>query len=62
LAAGTNAQTVLPFTGLQVPDGVAINTAGNVYVIDGGSDTAPEAYRVVKLAAVNCVFVSQISA
>jgi serine/threonine protein kinase, bacterial len=35
-------QTVLPFTGLYHPSGVAVDTADNVYVNDG---------RVVKLAA-----------
>ena len=43
LAAGSNTQTVLPFTGLNRPDGVAVDTAGNVYVLDGKN-------RVVKLA------------
>jgi serine/threonine-protein kinase len=31
------AQTALPFTGLKDPCGVAVDTAGNVYVVDGGS-------------------------
>ena len=34
LAAGSNTPTVLPFTGLNSPKGVAVDTAGNVYVID----------------------------
>ncbi|HEX9175994.1 MAG TPA: hypothetical protein VF874_07835 [Mycobacterium sp.] len=38
-------QTVLPFTGLDGPWGVAVDTAGNVYVADTGNS------RVVKLAA-----------
>jgi serine/threonine protein kinase, bacterial len=39
------AQTVLPFTGLDDPVGVAVDTAGNVYVTDNGNN------RVVKLPA-----------
>jgi hypothetical protein len=27
-------ETELPFTGLNQPDGVAVDTAGNVYVVD----------------------------
>jgi DNA-binding beta-propeller fold protein YncE len=38
-------QSVLPFTGLTYPGGVAVDTAGNVYVTDGFSK------RVWKLAA-----------
>ena len=34
LPAGSSSQTVLPFTGLNSPDGVAVDTAGNVYVTD----------------------------
>jgi serine/threonine-protein kinase len=45
LAAGSTTQAVLPFTGLDGADGVAVDTAGNVYVGDWGND------RVVKLAA-----------
>ena len=45
LAAGSNTQTVLPFTGLKNPDGVAVDAAGNVYVTDTDNN------RVVKLAA-----------
>jgi serine/threonine protein kinase, bacterial len=37
-------QVTLPFTGLNTPDGVAVDTAGSIYVTDGGN-------RVVKLAA-----------
>ncbi len=33
LAAGTGSQTVLPFTDLNGPDGVAVDSAGNVYVV-----------------------------
>jgi serine/threonine-protein kinase len=36
---------VLPFTGLSNPGGVAVDTAGDVYVADSGNN------RVVKLAA-----------
>jgi serine/threonine protein kinase, bacterial len=45
LAAGSGAQSVLPFTGLSLPDGVAVDTAGNVYLADRGHN------RVLKLAA-----------
>jgi sugar lactone lactonase YvrE len=43
LAAGSNTQTVLPFTGLQYTRDVAVDSAGNVYVVDDD--------RVLKLAA-----------
>ena len=46
LAAGSNTQTVLPFTGLSTTlGGVAVDTAGNLYVTDFANN------RVVKLAA-----------
>jgi serine/threonine protein kinase, bacterial len=45
LAAGSSAQSVPPFTGLSLPDGVAVDTAGNVYVADRGHN------QVLKLAA-----------
>jgi serine/threonine-protein kinase len=45
LAVGANAQTVLPFTGLADPAGVAVDTVGNVYVADFHKR------RVLKLAA-----------
>jgi sugar lactone lactonase YvrE len=38
-------QFALPFSGLQTPHGVAVDTAGNVYVADTGTN------RVLKLAA-----------
>jgi DNA-binding beta-propeller fold protein YncE len=43
LPAGSNTQVELPFTGLSNPIGVAVDAAGNVYVIDGD--------RVLKLPA-----------
>ncbi|MEU5761177.1 serine/threonine-protein kinase PknD [Nocardia sp. NPDC047648] len=45
LAPGYSAQTALPFTGVSLPTGVAVDPAGNVYITDMGSD------RVLKLAA-----------
>ncbi len=45
LAAGSYTQTVLPFTGLNDPRGVAVDAAGNLYVTDRGNN------RVLKLAA-----------
>ncbi|MEV6258478.1 serine/threonine-protein kinase PknD [Nocardia sp. NPDC051911] len=45
IAPGYSAQTALPFTGVSLPTGVAVDPAGNVYVTDMGSD------RVLKLAA-----------
>ncbi|WP_433762262.1 hypothetical protein [Nocardia sp. CA-135398] len=38
-----SSQTALPFTGVTLPTGVAVDTAGTVYVTDMGND------RVVKL-------------
>ena len=35
LAAGSTDQTVLPLTGLEYPRGLAVDTADDVYVIDG---------------------------
>ncbi len=43
-AAWSSTQTVLPFTGLDRPYGVAVDTAGNLYVCDFNN-------RVLKLAA-----------
>lgn len=43
LAAGASTQTVLPFTGLNHPYGVAVDTAGSVYVTDRNTN------RVLKL-------------
>ena len=40
-----SAQTVLPFTGLSGPKGVAVDAAGNLYVVDPGNN------RVLKLPA-----------
>jgi serine/threonine-protein kinase len=45
LAAGTSTQTVLPFTGLSAPVGVAVDGAGNLYVTDSDNN------RVLKLPA-----------
>ena len=45
LAAGSSTQTVLPFTGLSAPWGIAVDNAGNVYVTEHDNN------RVVKLAA-----------
>ena len=45
LAAGATTQTVLPFTGLKSPKGVAVDNAGAVYVVDAGNR------RVLKLPA-----------
>src|SRR6201999_2678003 len=35
LAAGSNEQTVLPFTGLEWPGGLGVDGAGSVFVSDG---------------------------
>jgi len=43
LAAGASGPTVLPFSGLNHPAGVAVDAAGSVYVADSGNR------RVVKL-------------
>jgi serine/threonine-protein kinase len=45
LPAGSDTQAVLPFTGLYNPAGVAVDSAGTLYVTDTGNS------RVVKLAA-----------
>jgi serine/threonine protein kinase, bacterial len=45
LTAGSTTQTVLPFTDLSKPDGLAVDTVGNLYVADMGNN------RVVKLPA-----------
>ncbi|WP_431972003.1 serine/threonine-protein kinase PknD [Nocardia sp. bgisy134] len=45
IASGYSSQIPLPFTGVSLPTGVAVDTAGNIYVTDMGSD------RVLKLAA-----------
>ncbi len=45
LAAGSSAQTVLPFGSVPVPWGIAVDNAGTVYVADRGND------RTVKLVA-----------
>jgi len=43
LAVRTSAQSVLPFTGLSQPEGVTVDAAGGVYVVDHRND------RVLKL-------------
>ncbi|MEU0505073.1 serine/threonine-protein kinase PknD [Nocardia sp. NPDC005998] len=45
IAPGYSSQIALPFTSVSLPTGVAVDTAGNVYVTDMASD------RVLKLAA-----------
>jgi serine/threonine-protein kinase len=45
LAPGSNRQVVLPFAGLNLPQGVAVDRAGNVYVADRFNDSG----RVLKL-------------
>ncbi len=45
LAAGSSTQEVLPFTGLYIPFGVAVDSTGTVYVADSRNN------RVLKLAA-----------
>ena len=42
---GSNTQVELPFTGLDQPAGVAVDTAGNLYVTDSDNN------RVLKLPA-----------
>jgi hypothetical protein len=46
LAAGSSTQTVLPFSGLYDPEGVAVDNAGDLYVTDAFNNG-----RVLKLAA-----------
>jgi serine/threonine-protein kinase len=48
LAAGSNAPTALPLTGLNTPLAVAVDSDGNVLVADRGND------RVVKLGVKGC--------
>lgn len=53
LSADSTTQTVLPFTGVTYPYGVAVDSGGNVYVTDGDTplnhDPAQTGGRVVKL-------------
>ena len=48
LAAGSNAPTELPFTGLNTPLRWRWTSDGNVYVADRGND------RVIKLVVAGC--------
>jgi serine/threonine-protein kinase len=45
ISAGNGTHRVLPRTGLDGPSGVAVDSAGSIYVTDYGNN------RVVKLAA-----------
>ena len=45
MAAGSSTPSVLPFTGLNQPFGVAVDGAGDVDVVDSGNN------RVLKLPA-----------
>jgi serine/threonine protein kinase, bacterial len=45
LAAASATQAELPFTGLHGPNGVAVDSAGNVYITDVNNN------RVLKLPA-----------
>jgi hypothetical protein len=47
LAAGSNEQTVLPFTDLKWPGGLAVDGAGNVFVSDSDGDN----HRMLELPA-----------
>jgi serine/threonine protein kinase, bacterial len=53
LAAGSSTPTVVPFTGLRAVEGLAVDSAGNLYVADFGmwEPDPGNAARVVKLAA-----------
>ena len=43
----SNASKTLPFNGLNHPQGISVDTAGNVYVVDTGNN------RVLKLPPVS---------
>jgi DNA-binding beta-propeller fold protein YncE len=45
LPAGSSVQVEMPFTGLSEPEGIAVDTAGSVYVTTHGDN------RVFKLPA-----------
>ena len=48
---GSEAQVELPFTGLNVPAGVAVDTAGSVYITNADVSNNPSNSRVLKLPA-----------
>jgi serine/threonine-protein kinase len=48
LAAGSDTQSVVPFTGLKFPDAVAVDNAGDVYVTD-----SHRTGRVLELMAIS---------
>ncbi|ART68522.1 hypothetical protein BTO20_07980 [Mycobacterium dioxanotrophicus] len=50
LAPGANAPTALPFPGLHQPDDVAVDAAGDVYVLADTGDVTHPAKGVLKLA------------
>lgn len=50
LAPGANAPSALPFPGLHQPEGVAVDTAGDVYVVADTGDATHPGKGVFKLA------------
>jgi serine/threonine protein kinase, bacterial len=53
LPAGSTTQVALPFTGVKDPQGVAVDTAGNVYITDMHNNYITDMHnnRVLKLPA-----------